>query len=496
MSQKVAVAVVYAATMFMAIMDSTIVNVALPTLGRQFHVRPEAVDSVSIAYLVSLAVFIPVSGWVADRLGGRTTLLAAITLFAGASALCGTANGLGELVVYRVLQGAGGGLMTPVGMAMLFRVFPPSERVRASSILVVPMTLAPALGPVLGGLFVTDVSWRWVFYVNVPIGICAFAFGALFLQEHREHRAGPFDLLGFCASGIGLGLLMYGLSEGPIKGWGRPEIVATCITGAVLLVLMVFVELHQDQPLVDLRLLSNRLFAAANLVMALYAMAFLGVLYLVSLFYQDGLGLTALQSGLSTFPEAVGVLVGAQVVTRRIYPVIGPRRVVVVGLLVVAAAMVAMTSIGFHSSLWQARAIMFVMGVGLSGVFIPVQASSMATISPASTARASMLFNANRQLGAATGVAVLTTVLAALHPVRIVAARTVPNLHAYYVSFITAAALAMVAAVCAALLIRDADARSTMTGRARRGGVRPIEGDPEGAQSILAQNSSGMNVTP
>ena len=144
-SEKVAVSVVFVAAMFMSIMDTTIVNVALPTIGRDFSVSPTAVDSVSIAYLVSLAVFIPASGWLGDRFGGKRVLLTAI------------ASSLGELVAFRILQGAGGGMLAPVGMAMLYRVFPPAERIRAASILTVPTTLAPALGPVLGGLLVTDL---------------------------------------------------------------------------------------------------------------------------------------------------------------------------------------------------------------------------------------------------------------------------------------------------------------------------------------------------
>ena len=204
-SQKVAVSVVFVAAMFISIMDVTIVNVALPTIGREFSVSPTAVDSISIAFLVSLAVFIPASGWLGDRFGGKRVLLTAIAVFTIASALCGQASSLGELVAFRVLQGAGGGMLAPVGMAMLFRVFPPEERIRASAILTAPTTLAPALGPVLGGLLVTGLSWRWVFYVNVPIGAAAIAFGAVFLRQVTESRPGRFDLPGFLLSGLGLG---------------------------------------------------------------------------------------------------------------------------------------------------------------------------------------------------------------------------------------------------------------------------------------------------
>jgi len=490
MSQKVAVAVVYVAAMFMTIMDTTIVNVALPTLGREFHTRPEAVDAVVIGFLVSLAVFIPASGWVGDRFGGRRTLLTAIVLFTAASALCGTATSLGELVVFRVLQGVGGGLMTPVGLAMLFRVFPPAERVRASSILVVPTALAPALGPVLGGIFVTELSWRWVFYVNVPIGICALIFGAVFLEDHLEEQGpGRFDVAGFAASGVGLGLLMYGLSDGPIRGWGEPAVVTTTAAGVALLVAMVAIELHTRSPMVDLRLFSNRLFRASNLVMLLAAMAFIGVLYMVALFYQDGLHLSALQSGLNTFPEALGVMCGSQLVTRGLYPVLGPRRVIMAGTVVIAGAMAAMTSIGFHTDLWWARGLLFVIGFGMSGVFIPTQAASMATISPAATGRASTLFNVQRQLGGAIGVAVLTSVLAAVGPVHLVAGHPTSNLGAYYGGFLTAAGLALAAGMCAAVAVRDEDAASTMTGR--RGPRRPKQLEVAGGAERQATPLAG-----
>ncbi len=249
--------------MFISIMDVTIVNVALPTIGRDFHVTPLAVDSISIGFLVSLAVFIPASGWLGDRFGGKRIMLAAIVVFTAASALCGLASSLGELVAFRVLQGVGGGMLAPVGMAMLFRVFPPEERIRASSILTVPTTLAPALGPVLGGLLVTDLSWRWVFYVNVPIGAAAFIFGLLFLDSVPLSSPGRFDLPGFLLSGFGLGTLMYGLSEGPVKGWHSVDVLATIAIGVVLLAAMVIVELRVAEPIVALRLLANRLFRSS-----------------------------------------------------------------------------------------------------------------------------------------------------------------------------------------------------------------------------------------
>jgi len=477
MNQKIAVSVVFVAAMFMNIMDATIVNVALPTLGREFHVRPDSVDTVAIGYLVSLAVFIPASGWLGDRFGSKKVMLTSVVIFTAASALCGAATSLPELVVFRILQGVGGGLMVPVGMALLYRTFPPAERVRASSILVVPTAMAPALGPVLGGLFVTEVSWRWVFYVNLPIGIAAFMFGFYFLEERREHAAGAFDVAGFVLSAAGLGLAMYGVSEGPFRGWADPMILGTICAGALLLVVLVLIELRTPQPMIDIRLFKDRLFRSSCVVLALGSAAFLGLLFLVALFFQDGLGLSALQSGLSTFPEALGVMLGAQVVTRLLYPVLGPRRVMIGGLLILAVTLGLMTLIGSDTNLWWMRLLLFVSGYGMSHVFVPAQAAGFATISAADTGRASTVFNAQRQLGGAVGVAMLSSVIAAVGPVRIVSHRVLPNLSSYHTAFMVAAGVAVLAAV-AALTVNDSDAAHTMV---RRGSARATAGGQQTA---------------
>jgi EmrB/QacA subfamily drug resistance transporter len=463
-SQKVAVAVVFVAAMFMSIMDTTIVNVALPTIGREFRVSATAVDSISIAFLVSLAVFIPASGWLGDRFGGKRIMLAAIVVFTAASAACGLASSLGELVAFRIVQGVGGGMLAPVGLAMLFRAFPPAERIKASAVLTVPTTLAPALGPVLGGLLVTDLSWRWVFYVNVPIGIAAFTFGAIFLQESAQAQPGRFDLAGFLLSGLGLGLTMYGISEGPGLGWRQPQVLATIAAGVLLLAAMVVVELRSAAPMVDLRLLGNRLFRASNGVIVLASIAFLGTLYAISLYYQDGRGLSALGSGLSTFPEAFGVMGGAQLASRVLYPRLGPRRHISIGLIGTAASIGLLALLGPQSSLWWARLLMLTLGLSMAQVFVPVQAAAFAAITPEATGRASTMFNAIRQLGGAVGVAVLTTAIVLVGPVHLVAGHPVANLTAYRVAFLAAAAICLCALACS-LSIRDADAASTRPGR-------------------------------
>jgi EmrB/QacA subfamily drug resistance transporter len=451
----------------MAILDATIVNVALPTLGRHFGVPATSVDTVAIYYLVSLAVFIPASGWLGDRFGGKRVLLAAVVIFTGASALCGAAQSLAELEIFRVLQGVGGGMLAPVGLAMLLRVFPPEDRIRMAGLLTVPTTFAPAVGPVLGGLLVTGASWRWVFYVNVPIGLAAFLFGAIFLDGDRETAPGRFDVAGFLLAGAGLGALMYGVSEGPETSWAAPDVLATICAGLALLAVLGWVEMTIAEPLIDLRLLANRLFRSCSVVMVLASIAFIGSLYLLSLFFQDGRGLSALGSGLSTFPEAFGVMAGAQLASRVLYPLLGPRRHIAIGLAGVAVTIGLMALIGAQTSLWWMRLLVFAMGFAQAQVFVPSQGAAFATISRAATGRASTMFNAGRQLGGAAGVAMLTTVVVAVGAQHTAGGRVVPHLAAYHVAFLIAAAVD-VAAIGAALTIRDADAAATIIPRRRR----------------------------
>jgi EmrB/QacA subfamily drug resistance transporter len=465
MDQRFAVGAVYVAALFINIMDVTIVNVALPSMGRSFGVSPSHVDVVVISYLVSLSVFIPASGWIGDRFGGKRTLMLAILVFTAASALCGIAGDLSELVVFRVLQGVGGGMLTPIGLAMLYRTFPPSERIRVASILMIPTAMAPALGPVLGGLLVTDLSWRWVFYVNLPIGLAALAFGLVFVEERREPKPGRFDIVGFALSGLGLGSVMYGVTEGPVRGWGSTEVLATLVVGTILMCAMVLTELRTESPMVDVRLFADRLFRVANVLVLVTMTGFFGILYLVPLYYQDGRGLSAFTSGLGTFPEALGVMVGAQVVSRRLYSVVGPRRLVTVGLIGVAACSVLLGMCGAHTNLWWIRVVMFGLGYAIPHAMMCLQTAAFSTISSEATGRASTLFNADRQLGGAVGVALLTSVLSAVGPVRKEAGRLVPHLAAYHAAFFTAAGAAVAGSVLAFFSIKDSDAMATMTRR-------------------------------
>src|SRR6266567_4130632 len=276
---KISVSILFVVGMFMSIMDGTIVNVALPTLQRQLNAPGTSIDAVVIGYLVSLAVVIPVSGWLGDRWGTKRVFLIALAIFTLASALCGAAQNLPMLVGFRILQGIGGGALTPVGTTILYRTFPPAQRVQVSRILIIPTVLAPATGPVLGGWLVDQFSWHWVFYVNVPIGIAACLFGIFTLPEHREEKAGRFDMQGFLLGGLGLAFLMYALSEGPSIGWTSWVIIGSAVVGLLMLCAFVVVERRAQEPMIDLSLLSDRLFRSSNLISIFASAGFLGVLF-------------------------------------------------------------------------------------------------------------------------------------------------------------------------------------------------------------------------
>lgn len=460
-SPRISVSILYVVSMFVSIMDGTIVNVALPSLSRQLGVPEAAVDAVVVSYLVSLAIVIPVSGWLGDRWGTKRVFLIALALFSVASALCGVAANLPMLVLFRTLQGVAGGALTPVATAILYRTFPPEERVQVSRVLIIPTIIAPAAGPVLGGFLVDHWSWRWVFYVNVPIGIAACVFGLFFLHEYREPKAGRFDVVGFLLAGFGLALFMYALSEGPAYGWMSQSIIISGIVGLVLLVAFVLFELRIPEPMLDLRLLKNKLFCSTNLVSLFSGAGFLGILFVGPLFLQEARGASALTSGLTTFPEALGVVVSTQIVAR-LYPKIGPRRLMVGGLSGVALVMALLCLMGHDTTLWLMRGLMFLMGAGMAYSFLPVSTAAFATISSAETGRASALFSAQRQVGSALGVAILSSVLGVVGITSVNAKGvSIPNLAAYHAAFVVAAVLVLIAVVLA-LAVRDSDAASTM----------------------------------
>ncbi|HET7325959.1 MAG TPA: MDR family MFS transporter [Nocardioidaceae bacterium] len=462
------VAITFVSGLIMQILDLTILNVALATLGEEFNVDIGTLQWVLTSYMLSLAVFIPASGWISDRFGTKRTFQVAIIVFTSASVLCGLSQSIEWLIGARVLQGVGGGMLVPVGQAMLYRAFPPDERAKASAVLVIPTSIAPALGPILGGFLVESVSWRWIFFINVPVGVLALTFTILFLREETQSNPGSLDLAGFVLAGGGLATFLLGLDRGARDGWAEPHVWGSLLTGVVLLSLLVWRELAARQPMLDLRLLGQRLFASGNGVLLCLVAGMFGVLFLLPLYLQRLRGASALEAGLVLAPQALGLVATTQV-SSRLYGRIGPRRMLLTGFTIIGAVTLSLQLIGLDTSFWFLAGLMFVQGIGMGTSMIPLQAATFAQTSPASMGRATSLFNTSRQVATATGVAIVSTVLVGATQARLAdlgsgaseAARAAAQMDAYHVAFLAAVGFAVMGAVIA-WFIRDEDAAASM----------------------------------
>jgi EmrB/QacA subfamily drug resistance transporter len=466
------VAMAFVFGIFMDLMDITIVNVALPTLGKHFNAGEASLEWVVTGYTLSLAIWIPASGWIGDRVGTKKTFLFALAMFSTASALCGLAWNIESLIAFRALQGIGGGMMTPVGMAMLFRAFPPEERAQASVVIIIPTVIAPALGPVLGGFFVDYVSWHWIFFVNVPIGIMGFIFTFFFVKEERLPLHDAFDLRGFVLSGAGMVLVLFALSRGPEAGWGSLEVVATAVAGVITLIGLVYVELTQPKPMLNLRLLTDRMFRNSNIVMFATIGALMGVLFLLPLYLQTLRGFSAIDTGLILMPQAA-VIAFLAPVAGKLYPIIGPKRLLAFAMVVFAASSGLLMLITLDTPVLIIAGILILRGVGMSFMFVPLQAASFATIKHEDTGQASSITNTNRQVGTSFGVALLATVLVSRTKTHVAAAvataapgaQQAAAAHGSLLGFHDAFFASLVLSIVGfffTLMVRDADAAATM----------------------------------
>jgi EmrB/QacA subfamily drug resistance transporter len=404
------VATVFAFGMFMSLLDMTVVNVAIPTFAGDFKADTTTVQWVITAYLLSLAVFIPVSGWAGDRFGTKRTFMFALAVFTLGSLSCALAWNIHALIAARVIQGVGGGLLTPVGAAMLFRVFAPSERAQAGAVISIPAAVAPATGPVLGGYLVEYQSWHWIFLINIPIGVVALIVAGLFLREAKQAAPGRLDVPGFLLSASGLAILLYALAEAGTHRLDDPRVVAFALVGIALLAIFAVVELRTKEPLIDMRLFRDKLFRAVNIMWLPAQAAFIGVLFLLPLLLQLEMGLTPLESGLTTFPMAIGVGLIAQPVGR-IYRHVGPRRLLLIGMTGLLLSTLAFLLVDLQTNLWWIRLIMFARGCSFGFIMVPAQAAAYVTIRPQDTGRATAIGSAVPQVAASFGVALIATVL-------------------------------------------------------------------------------------
>ena len=467
LEHKYIVALISVFGMFMNLLDLTIVNVAVPVLASEMDASAREVQWVVTGYLLAVAVAIPVSGWAGDRFGTKIMFVLALAFFTVGSALCAVAWNIESLILFRVLQGLGGGLLMPVSQTMVFRAFPQQERAKAAGILVVPTTFAPASGPLVGGIILDYLSWPWIFLVNIPVGVVAILLAVAFLREQREDAPGRIDIPGLMLASGGLAVFLYGLAEAGERGFGDPVVLGFGGAGLVLLAIFVLVELRTEEPLIDVRLFMDRMFALANITQSVAFMGFAATLFLLPLILQLERGLSPFESGLATFPQAIGVMVMAPILAR-IYPIVGPRRLVAVGLLAASATTVPLILMDLETDLWWVRGTMFARGMGFSMMLVPLQTAAFAGISMADTGRATALFNATRQVAQSFGVAIIATVLtsrlahhgATLSPLDDVAA----SVSAFSDGFLVTA-IFIAAGILAALLIRDREAAATLRAR-------------------------------
>ncbi|GGI94631.1 DHA2 family efflux MFS transporter permease subunit [Streptomyces brasiliensis] len=464
------VPVVCVAVTFIAIVDGAITTVALPSIARQFQLTTAALDGVVVVYPVCLAMAIPASAWLVERFGAKRVLLVALAGFLGSSVLCGAAADLGQLVVYRAMQGMSAGVLFPASAALLFSTFNSSDQVRISRHMIIPQQIAPAAAPILGGLLVDHLSWRWVFYVNVPVGLPALLFGLVFLAEQRGRRPGRFDLPGLLLSAAAMAGLMFGISEGPNRGWSSVSVLASLSVGTALLAAAVLVELRTTEPLLKLRLFADRLFRDTNLINLVGLVPMLGAMYLGPLFLQQGLGRTALESGTSTFPEAFGVLLTVQI-AGVLYVRVGPRIIIGCGMAGVGAVLLLLATCDAHTSLWTFRVYMFLFGIAMGGVFMPTTVASIARIGRQDLAQASTLNTVVRQTGGALAPAAVTTALVLSTPA---AAAEAPPVAAYQHAYLVLAAIAAVTSVFA-FLLPDGPARAAARGTTAASG--PVQAE-------------------
>lgn len=482
---KYIVAIVGVFSIFMELLDTTIINVAVPDLAREFGVTSAStIQWVITGYLLSLAVFIPISGWAGDRFGTKNVFMFALLAFTGASLLCAFAWSVESLIAFRVLQGVGGGMLSPVAFSMVWRAFPPEERSKAAGIMVVPAAAAPASGPVIGGLLLKYATWHWIFLVNVPIGIAALLITFMYLRNEKQESPGRFDPAGFVLAGTGLAAVVYALAEAGNNGFTDARVLGFGIGGLAALAAFVFVELRTEQPMLDVRILTNPLFRACNLAWIVTMFGGTSMIFLLTLELQAARGLSALEAGLTTFVMAIGVMLVAQP-SSRIYRVVGPRRMIMAGLTVCALVTLALTQLNLGANLWEVRALMFARGLGFGFVLVPLQAATYAQISPAQTGRATALYNATSQVASSLGVAVAASYLTSRlthyggqlgNP----AARGA-QLSAFQDGFMLMGVLSLIG-VGVAFLIRDRDAASTM--HASAVSVAAEEGDRRQAPAM------------
>ena len=407
----VAIAVMFAT--FMEVLDTTVVNVSLPHIASSMAATTDEATWALTSYLVANAIILPMTGWLAGRFGRKNLLLLSTTGFTLASFLCGAAPNLALLVVFRIIQGATGGALQPLSQAVLLESFKPEERGRAMGFWAIGIVVAPILGPVVGGWLTENYSWRWVFYINLPVGIIAVLMTRLFVFDppYLRRESKGIDYWGMGLLVVGIGALQFVLDKGQQEDWFASTMITTfAIVSIGALVTLVVYELRTPHPIVDLRLFANRSYAVGVFLMTVLGFALYGSLVLLPIMLQTLFGYSSLAAGEAMAPRGIGSLFMMPLVgVMTAY--IDPRKLLTTGLIVGGATMLWLGNINLEAGYWDFVWPQLLQGLGLSLLFVPLTTVSMATVAPERMGYATSLFNLMRNIGGSIGIAVTGTML-------------------------------------------------------------------------------------
>ncbi len=397
----------------MAILDTTVVNVALQKLTIEFETSFDTIQWIVTGYMLALATVIPITGWASDRFGTKRLYMVAIGLFLIGSMLTGLAWNVESLIIFRVVQGLGGGMLMPAGMTILTRTAGPHRIGRVMGVLGVPMLLGPIGGPILGGWLVDAVSWRWIFYINVPIGLITILLAWRLLPKDKPEPGEKFDFVGMLMVSPGLAALIYGVSNIPSAGGvGEVGVWLPALGGLALLVAFVLRANRVANPLVDLTLFKNRSFSMAMVTMALFCVAFFGAMLLLPTYFVLARGESAMNAGLLLVPQGVGAML-TMPLAGKLADQIGARKIVVPGLVLMVAGLVTFTQVDPATPYWLLLSALFVIGLGMGATMMPITSAALQTLESKDMARASTATNIFQQTAGAIGSAVLSIILAA-----------------------------------------------------------------------------------
>jgi EmrB/QacA subfamily drug resistance transporter len=394
----------------MVVLDTTIVNVALPEIGASLRAG-DGIEWVVTSYLLGVVVAQPATAWMADRFGRKSVFLASLASFTVASCLCALAPNLAMLVGFRALQGIGGGAMIPVGMAIVFEVFPPDQRGQAVGIWGVSSMAGPAIGPTLGGWLVTNVGWHWLFLINVPVGVIGFGLGVRLLRDDGHRAQRHLDVVGLVTGGGGLGLAVLGISESPRWGWGSPSTLGSVAVGVVLLLVFARHELRTPEPVVELRIFRVGVFAAAMGLTFFTAAAQYTRLVFVPLELAALRDYTALDIGMLLIPQAVTTAIGMPL-GGRLLDRIGARTPALLGVTCMIAASVTLGLVRLGTPVGVIVGALCLQGFGMGLVAAPATVSALNALPDRLVAQASAVRSLNTQVAGAVAVAALSALVA------------------------------------------------------------------------------------